>query len=312
MACNLILDVIPTSFTLKIPKQPFTRRVHAIITNTTYLNQNDRFYIARIIENGGKWVSPQHGGGYGQSQNFSPTSVEEYGVCDQFISWGWKRHGRFESNAYPLPSPMLSKLPNHIQSNQQDIIFVSTVVRKINLRFSSYLTINTIPEYRAIQLNFFKELKPLVLSKVLYRDHSHKFTKEDDLTLFLKSNKINSCETPAPLAGPHCRVMVIDHLGTTIQQAFVMNIPTILFWSDESFDLTDEALADFEELRKVGIWYRNEVDAANFLNINYDQIYSWWNSKEVQAAKDKFCLKYALASKNYLKEWAAYIGSHLV
>lgn len=304
-----IIDAIPDSFTLEIPKQSFLMRVNTIITTTSYNDPVERFNIARIVENNGKWFSPQHGGGYGQMNSCSPSSVDEYSISDAFLSWGWLEHGDFRSNAIPLPSPMLSKLPRYKKENQTDILIVSTTARKIPFRFNSYLTINTKEEYRKTQLRFLQNLDLSILPLVIYREHFEVVKDKDDLNIFIELNKIRRSSNLATIAAKDARLVVVDHLGTTPLQTFVMNIPTILYWPVSYFDLTPEAHNDFLILKKYNLWFDDPLAASKFINENYNHIWTWWNSTEVQTAKNNFIKKYALNSDDYLKVWKKFIAN---
>lgn len=304
---NKIFSILPLEFTKKIPSQPFYFRVRSIFMNTTYHDQKLRFYIARIIENGGHWFCPQHGGGYGQMARCSPTNIEEYNICTQFLTWGWKNHGDYKIKSLPLPSPMLSKLPQYSFSVQSKILYVGTVTRKINFRFNSFYTINGQNEYRNTQFKFFNSIKKELLSNIVLKEHHVKVERNDELEYFLNLNQIEKTQTPASIAALSSKVVIIDHLGTTLLQTLVMNTPTIIFFDENSSDLTEEALRDFEPLLRVGIWHESETSAAHFLNENYNQIEKWWNQSETQSAIKHFCQKYALTSKTYLRDWINFI-----
>ena len=57
-----------------------------------------------------------------------------------------------------------------------------------------------------------------------------------------------------------CKILVLDHPGTTWNIAFSANIPTILFWDIDFFHLNEEAQDWLDKLKEVGVFYDNPTN----------------------------------------------------
>jgi putative transferase (TIGR04331 family) len=91
---------------------------------------------------------------------------------------------------------------------------------------------------------------------------------------------------------------------TTFLEALVANIPTILFWDPTRWEMRDEAEPYFEELRNVGIlWHSPEAAAAKVDSV-YEDPWEWWGVPGLQEVRQRFVDRYALASKDWARQWA--------
>ena len=84
-----------------------------------------------------------------------------------------------------------------------------------------------------------------------------------------------------------------------------LNRPILLVY-DESLLLgptKKEFLYYIEILRKENICFFNFGDAAKFINKTYNNLDSWWNSKNLQKARKLFCNKYCKHSDNPVKDF---------
>jgi putative transferase (TIGR04331 family) len=99
------------------------------------------------------------------------------------------------------------------------------------------------------------------------------------------------------------RLFVGSYNATTYLETFAANFPTILFWDPHYWEVRPEVQEYFDDLRSVGILHDTPESAASMINRIYNDPASWWQQKEVQEAKDKFCEQFALTSSNYLSEW---------
>ena len=90
-----------------------------------------------------------------------------------------------------------------------------------------------------------------------------------------------------------CRLVVLDHHGTTLLQAFAAHVPTVLFWDREAWGLCPEAEALLDRLAEAGIWFPTAESAAMHIREIWDHVPDWWNSEKVLAARQAWCQSYA-------------------
>ena len=81
--------------------------------------------------------------------------------------------------------------------------------------------------------------------------------------------------------------------STTFLETLASNIPTIIFWDEKYFELRPSAIKDFDVLKKANIYFNNPINAANHINLIWDDIDFWWNNIETQNARNFFLNKYA-------------------
>jgi len=91
--------------------------------------------------------------------------------------------------------------------------------------------------------------------------------------------------------------------STGYLESLFLNLPTILIFS-KSFCVTrNTAKEDFNELKKVNILFDNPINAANFINKNYNNLEEWWFDPELQKIREKFCKKYARKTNKPFKNF---------
>ena len=71
------------------------------------------------------------------------------------------------------------------------------------------------------------------------------------------------------------------------------NIPTIIFWDENYFELRESAKNDFEVLKKAKIFFSNPNEAAKHINEIWENVDLWWYNIDTVEAKKFFLNKYA-------------------
>ena len=100
-----------------------------------------------------------------------------------------------------------------------------------------------------------------------------------------------------------CRLLVLDHPGTTLNIAMAANIPTVLFWNRKHWPQCRQIDHLFEEFRAKEMLFDDPVCAARFIEKNWDDIASWWNSNAVQNLRNEWAYKYARTSNIWWLHW---------
>ena len=271
-----------------------------------YFSQKKCFNIASILERGGRWISSQHGGSYGQSMAFPPGKME-YQMTGEFITWGWKHEHIYNSNYRPLPSPMLSKLKKHAEK-EDSIIFVGAAMFAYLYRLNNYLTSEQIIDYMKNKVIFLNHLEERILQKIKYQPYHHDYgTKEREIVGKILSDDQFLIGRKATDLFRRVRLAVIDHPSTGFLEALTMNTPTILYWDPEHFTPCEAAKPYFEKLRSVGILFDSPEAAARKVNEVCVDVQKWWNGSSIQGAKDDFCFQFARAQADWRREWVKFV-----
>lgn len=305
---KLFVKNLPTALLREIPALSKSEQVKYWVGHNIWKRQTNSFKIARIVENGGTWISFQHGGGYGQ--NFFPNLVKvEFATSGNFISWGWDHKYIYDCKIFPLPSPYLSNLKVH--SRRSDKIFYIGSLRPAyrHRLYSRSPGISQMP-YIKNKVQFLKNLLPNIRDNLIYKPYANDYgiNQRRDLSAILpESQLVTSSVKNAREYITECRLFVSDHLGTSYLESLAMNVPTVIFWSPEHFAIIDKAKTDLKELEEAGIYHKTPESAAEHVNKIYDDVDSWWESDTVRQVREKFTHKYARTSPHYLKEWLDFI-----
>ena len=81
-----------------------------------------------------------------------------------------------------------------------------------------------------------------------------------------------------------------------------MNVPTIMFWNPDHWEVNSTAQPYYDKLKSVGIFHESPESAAKQMAKVWNDVGRWWLSEEVQAAKNEFCKQYARDPENSLEE----------
>ena len=100
------------------------------------------------------------------------------------------------------------------------------------------------------------------------------------------------------------RVVISTYNASAYLESLSANIPTIIYWDSELWEIPKWAEGDFESLESVGIFHRSSASAAKQLELVWDDVSAWWFSSELQRVREEFCRKYAFWSNNLLPRLA--------
>jgi len=89
------------------------------------------------------------------------------------------------------------------------------------------------------------------------------------------------------------RLYISTYNATTFLESLSWNMPTIMFWDPNHWELNDEALPYFELLKSVHIFHETPESAAKHMTEIWDDIPAWWESKSVQHNRNQFCDQYS-------------------
>lgn len=306
---GILLRCFPDSLLTIYPVgKGITSKIKVWIGNDIYISARKASQIADILENGGRWISVQHGGGYGQLLSL-PSGKVEYSTGGEFITWGWKCDNVYAARYYALPSPMLSKLKKHKEINE-NLIFVGTASSTYMYRLATFLTPEQLIVYLNNKLRFLESLAPAIIKKVRYRPYLKDLGMNEFELLngiltskqFLIKGKLTTEFSRAHLA-------VIDNFNTSFLEALVINVPTILFSSPGLYVFSEQVAPFFDRLRGCGILYDDPCSAAKKVNQVWADPKSWWEGMQVQAVRKEFCCQFARSSSHWRKEWLSFLKS---
>jgi putative transferase (TIGR04331 family) len=83
-----------------------------------------------------------------------------------------------------------------------------------------------------------------------------------------------------------------------------MNMPTIIFWNPNHWELREGIQPFFDLLKEVGIYHETPESAAKQINKIWGAIDNWWFDSRTQLARLKFCEKFAHSPEKPLDKLA--------
>lgn len=285
-ACPRSLRALSHPATLAAARRP-RLRVAGILA---YEDAAYRQRLARWRGRGHRLACVQHGGNYGMEAVACETAFVEYSQ-DVFFTWGWRRHGESRGNFLPLPSPHLARLAGKWHGhNGEHLLFVGTEMAAWGYRLDSHPTPLQLVDYRQDKEWFFEALGRDLQEKTLYRPYFPlPGCLEDAAWLLPRMPRLKLCTGPLTPQMLGCRLLVLDHHGTTLLEAMAANAPMVLYWNRAHWPLTDEADALLDRLAAAGIWFPTAEEAAARARAVWSDPAAWWQRPEIQAARRDFC-----------------------
>jgi len=111
-------------------------------------------------------------------------------------------------------------------------------------------------------------------------------------------------ETSSTASATSSALVVHNYLGVSWLETLAMNVPTVCFIPNGIHRFRPSASWLVARLRSAGILHESGTDAAKFVNQLNGNPDAWWNSSEVQEARQAFVARYANFSDDWLQAWS--------
>ena len=260
--------------------------------------EDDAYRIKMALHRGRgcRMIFIQHGGEYGYVRTSVAYPLVEY--CQhRFITWGWKRHGLMPGNFLPLPHPQLAALRDAHREKSPTLLLVGTEMALLPYTLKSMLRGRQQFAYREDKARFMAALPEVLRKQSQYRPYFDvPSSLEDAPWLLRRFPEVTRCTGPLEPRLLGCRLLVLDHAGTTLAQALAANIPFLLYWNPETASFTPEALPLLDKLREAGILHDTPESAAAKAAEVWGDVPGWWAS--VRAACKPWASQHALTNKD--------------
>jgi len=299
-ARTLIPQQIPTAYlegygqlveqiaALPWPKQP------KLIWTSNSETSDDVFkaWAAEKVEQGSPLVIGQHGGHYGVGR-WSFAEDHDAAISDSYLSWGWSKPGQ------PKFKPMgqlKKKLPLGVRhAEQPGALLVTAVVPRYSYWMYSLMVSRQWLDYFNDQCAFVESLPAPIRNALTVRLYSKDYGWDQvrrwrerfpDLRLDKGQSGINSLIRRS-------RLYISTYNATTFLESFTMNVPTVIYWNPNHWELRDSAISYFEDLKRVGIFHETPQAAARHVAAIWEDVDAWWTSLAVcevlEPFKENYC-----------------------
>ena len=203
-----------------------------------------------------------------------------------------------------MPAPYLSILKDtYTYQAQEQILWITGIHYSVGDGLEYLYGTNTI-NYIKNKLSLYHALNQNIQKQIFYKIMPNDYNDQlfDLLRLEFPAERVVS-KGSAVERMHQAKVVILDYYGTTLYEAMSMNVPVLLCYL-EYVPFFDEVASEvFEEFKSLNIVHASPEKLAKFLHEIYPtNIYSWWNSTEIQKVRKNFLKLYA-NNNNYIIPW---------
>ena len=277
-----------------------------VFTSSSY-SADDFFkvYAAEKTEQGVPLVIGQHGGGIG-THLWAFYEDHQLAICDSYLSWGWTEISK--PKVKPI-GQLKAKYPLGVQHSKKNGIMLVTLKLPIqSYHLSSAPVASQWLDYFNDQCNFVDTLKDKIRDVLTVR------LKSDDLgwePIYRWKDRFPTIEIDEGHLNINSlikksRIYVSTYNATTFLESITMNIPTIMFWNPNHWEIRDSALPFFDKLKDVGILHDTPESAAEHINVIWEDVNSWWEGDILQETLKSFKKHYSYIPKDGIVKSASH------
>jgi hypothetical protein len=255
-----------------------------------------RARLAKLLADGCRLFDIQHGANYGNLLSVGGLPLEYSRHC--FFTWGWSEHARVPANARPIPHPALLRIADRHQERRAELILVGTEMSSFSYRLKSRPQSGALPAYRQSKLAFLRLMRDALQgipgAELLYRPYFAVAGGLDDGPYIQRHiEDIGICRGDLTRRMLACRLLALDHYGTTLHMALASNTPCLAFWKPEDWGMEAASEEAVDVLRRAGIVHDNAESAAALAIDIWSDVAGWWRSPVVQDARRYWLSRYA-------------------
>tara|TARA_B110000046_G_scaffold29575_1_gene31117 strand:- start:1419 stop:3080 length:1662 start_codon:yes stop_codon:yes gene_type:complete len=308
---NLIMELISSDFkkTLsnylnRFKSGSFRHNNKVKLVQNTLFADFKELIISNLGSLNGQLIIPsQHGGDLFYNNDLFKKNLEK--TYNYYISWR-KRSNSCEQNILFLPSPLFSKVFDTYNQLNNNVILVGTQIIKFNAGFDGwFINSKEVFRYRESKIQLINFLLNRETANFFYRPYfsspknalpDYKFFKKIFPELrIIKSNLHNEIK--------NCKLLIMDHPGTTLSLALSMNVPFLLYFEDMKYFGIDKSSPMINKFIELNILFTDLNKFKKHYNTIIDDPQSWWKSIEMQDLRNFFLDKYAFCDKKWRSKW---------
>lgn len=280
---------------------PWPSKPKLIFTSNSYqADEIFKFYAAQKTEEGTPLVIGQHGGNIGTNL-FAFYEKHQIDISDTYLSWGWTDLSKPKIKS--VGQLKIKKPLNVNHSTKRGIILLVWKSPSQSFQISSVPIAGQLINYFDDQCRFIKNLNHeiqnelIVRHKVLEKGWEPSYSRWKEKFPNLKYDKgISNLYDLLK----NIKIYVSTYNATTFLESFSMNIPTVMFWNPNHWEIRPSAKIYFNNLKEVGILHESPETASKHVNLIWNDVNSWWNRKEVKEAVNTFKKNFCYSPNNLI------------
>jgi putative transferase (TIGR04331 family) len=269
---------------------------------------HDDFFKLWIAEKkivNSKFISGQHGGNFFISK-FNFLELHQRKISDKILTWGYKKEN--------IHKPMFNFITcnKHINFNPEgNLLLVDHEIPRFPRGFLAYNDF-LYPSYLESKLSFIKNLNNHIRNKLVFRPFPHSFDRDTidklkEMDKFIRIDRNKSIYKSLSTS----RICFVNLNSTVLLETLSLNFPTIIFFNPKQDLIRKDAKLYFSILKRVNVYFDDEVLAAKHLNKIWTHVDKWWYDKKTQNAVTNFCNRFSRRAKKPTKQLALFFKQYL-
>lgn len=294
-AANVVARKFPT-----VPRTIFTTTSH-------FHDSYFKIWAGHAVSNGAKLVVGQHG--HGAPGKFNGAQRFDLSVSDLYLSSGSVR-GPFLHSAGA--GQFWSRIPRRTKVENGNALLVTCVMPKRAFDIRSMPVAGQTSDDIDYTQDFFRNLPTRIQQRTrvrIYPSADYGWDQTGRWRRAFPAVQIDRGTKALPHSLRQARLAVISYQASVYAETLAADIPSVIFWDETRWEISETARNDFDLLEEVGIFHRSPESAAEQVTKIWSDIHGWWNEERTQAARKEFCLKYAYRFPHPMTELALAISS---
>ena len=254
-----------------------------------------KFWTAKKIQKGVKFIILQHGGYYENFKIKEDFIGHELNIVDKYLSWGWKKKG------YKI-KPVACSKPFNYKNTKKDDKIINLILRPVGEYLNNLSTQNNPGENAETYINDIVGIANSINQNKVLRifihptDNSkleHGFSMKPYLDKKIKHpNKIFFYGNSYKYIND-TNFNIFAYLGTPYNQAMSNNIPGILFHNKKYEPLNPDYKFVYDNMKQSNLMHDN-INSLKIHLENIDRAFlDWWQKNETISAKNSFCQNFS-------------------
>ena len=296
---SLIPMQLPTSYLegfeqlqTNIRKLPWPKKPRVIFTSSSHI-EDDVFkaWTSNNVENGSKLIIGQHGGHYGTGL-WNSHEDHELSIADRYLTWGWMNDEKKHCPVGILK--LIGKRPVNWNPDGGILVVTSVSPRWSYFMYSAPVA-SQVADYFQDLFMFVSVLPDNIRRRLKVRLYSsdYRWSQTARWKDSFPDVTVDKGVDPIKHLIKDCRIYVSTYNATTFLETLAQNVPTIMFWNPNHWELRCSAEPFFDLLKQIGIFHETPKSAALKIAQVWDNVKGWWNQPDIQEARRYFCDQFA-------------------
>ncbi len=300
---NCLISLMPQNYLenfekiqLIFKKNNFNFKTKKILINGTRCEDSLNMWIAKNVhENKTELRVFQQGGGHG-SDRYNVFENQDIEISDKFFTYGWSKKNVEKVIPFGVLNTAIKPYTHQKElKNKESCTLIGYNLSKYSFLYegSRPRAPNTL-DYLNAQMNLYQMLNKDIKENVIIRPKPY-FTDTYSEKLWRKkfpNIKLDLVRKDLNDIFLHSKLMIVTYNASTTIQCIFKNIPTIIFLDKRFYNFRDYAKSDYEEFRKLGVFFDDYSKAANKINEIWNYSEEWWFQEKIQEFRKEFCKKY--------------------